>query len=68
MDRLEYLVLPLSEIVESPELLSLAKTKIDKIASSLTEHLNTKVSEGWELVTIYATMGNGFAVFKKQKP
>lgn len=62
----EYVVISLAELVKWPSLLSTRGTKIKEIASSLTQGLNKKASQGWELVTIYATMGTGFAVFKKK--
>ena len=67
MKSFEYSVVPLGDLVESPKWLSLRSTKIDEIASSLAQGLNNKDSEGWELVSIYATMGNGFAVFKRER-
>ncbi len=67
MKRFEYSVVPLGDLVESPKWLSLASTKMNEIASSLTQGLNNKDSEGWELVSIYASMGNGFAVFKRER-
>ncbi len=68
MKRCEYTVVPMGELVESPKWLSLADTKVKQIVASLTKGLNDKDSEGWELVTIYyATLGTGFAVFKKER-
>ena len=67
MKRYEYSVVPLGDLVESPKWLSLGSTKIKAIASSLTQGLNNKDSEGWELVSIYASMGCGFAAFKRER-
>ncbi len=67
MKRCEYTVVPMGDLVESPKWLSLADTKMKEIAASLTKGLNDRDSEGWELVTIYATVGTGFAVFRKER-
>ena len=67
MKRCEYTVVPMGELVETPRWLSLASTKVKESAASLTKGLNDKDSEGWELVTIYAPLGTGFAVFKKER-
>ena len=67
MKSFEYSVVPLGDLVESRKWFSLARTRIDHIASSLTQGLNNKDSEGWELVSIHATMGDGFAVFKRER-
>lgn len=65
MGKYEYKVIPFGEIVESASWLSLASTKMKEIAESFTDGLNKKDAEGWELVSTYATAGNGLAIFKR---
>ena len=62
----QYKVVPLRELVDPPPLLSRAKERIDAIATSLSEKLNAMYDEDWDLVTIYASPGEGFAVFKRR--
>ena len=66
MKKYEYQVVPMGDLVESPKWLSLAD-KQKEIAASLAKGLNEKDSDGWELVSIYATTGTGFAVFRKER-